>query len=234
MARKLSREEMKRDEVLETFEKGFGYLSTHRKGSLKVAGAVVAALLLAGLIAGIRSYRESNASEHLSGALTILSTPLATEVPPGQPADKTYATDAERRADADKELGLAASFPGTRAGRQARALLAAERPTEAASLDTLIGVARRAKVGGVAAVAEIDVLRILASDGKAAQAIVRARRDIEASDTAAPKDALLLELARLYEASGSASDARLTYQRLMRDYPSSPYTAEAQSKSGSL
>jgi hypothetical protein len=234
MAKKLSREELKRDEVLETFEKGFGYLSSHRKGSLEVAAGVVGTLLIVGLIAGVKSYRETNAAEHLSRALAILSTPLSGEVAPGQSPDKTYASDAERRAEADKDLALAGSFPGTRAGRQARALLAAERPGEAASLETLQGLAKRAKVGGVAGVAEIDVLRILAAKGRAAEAITRARSDIESSDTAAPKDALLMELARLYEASGSGSDARLTYQRLVRDYPNSPYTSEAQSKAGSL
>jgi tetratricopeptide (TPR) repeat protein len=71
---------------------------------------------------------------------------------------------------------------------------------------------------------------MLAAQGKSAEAIDRLKRAIESSSTAAPKDALLFTLAQIYEASGAAADARATYQRLLTDYPNSPYRADARQK----
>ena len=82
----------------------------------------------------------------------------------------------------------------------------------------------------MAAAAEIDAARLLASQGKTTEAIDRLKRAIESPRSAAPKDALLFALAEIYERAGSATDARATYQRLVNDYPNSPYRTAAQQK----
>jgi outer membrane protein assembly factor BamD (BamD/ComL family) len=56
------------------------------------------------------------------------------------------------------------------------------------------------------------------------------KRAIESPSSPAPKDALLFALGEIYEDSGSASDARLTFQRLITDYPNSPYRTDARQK----
>ena len=85
----------------------------------------------------------------------------------------------------------------------------------------------------VAAAAEIDVARLLAAQGKTTEAIDRLKRAIEDSKSAAPKDALLFVLAETYEKAGASADARATYQRLVNDYPNSPYRTDARQKIGS-
>jgi tetratricopeptide (TPR) repeat protein len=102
-----------------------------------------------------------------------------------------------------------------------------DKPAEA--VETFEKAARRGKSESAAA-AEIDAAKMLASQGKAAEAIDRLKRAIESTSTAAPKDALLYTLAQIYEASGAAADARATYQRLLTDYPDSPYRADARQK----
>jgi tetratricopeptide (TPR) repeat protein len=81
-----------------------------------------------------------------------------------------------------------------------------------------------------AAAAEIDAAKALAAQGKTTEAIDRLKRAIESPTSAAPKDALLFTLAGIYEQSGAAADARATYQRLITDYPTSPYRADARQK----
>jgi tetratricopeptide (TPR) repeat protein len=90
--------------------------------------------------------------------------------------------------------------------------------------------AARASASESAAAAEIDAAKLLASQGKATEAIDRLKRAIESPTSAAPKDALLFTLAAIYEQSGSPADARATYQRLITDYPNSPYRADARQK----
>jgi outer membrane protein assembly factor BamD (BamD/ComL family) len=56
------------------------------------------------------------------------------------------------------------------------------------------------------------------------------KRAIESPSSAAPKDSLLFALGEIYEDSGSATDARATFQRLVTDYPNSPYRNDARLK----
>ena len=227
MTQRISRRDMKRNELVETVGKTVGFVSEHKKGVTEAVAVVAGlAVILAGIFA-YRAWTERSAGRNLSRALGVLATPLKTEEPS---AAKTYATAAERQAEADRFLRKAAAHGSTGAGRAASVILAASgsgKPAEA--IETFEKVARKG-ASEAAAAAEIDAAKMLASQGKAAEAIDRLKRAIESSSTAAPKDALLYTLAQIYEASGSPSDARATYQRLLTDYPDSPYRADARQK----
>ncbi|HET9795362.1 MAG TPA: hypothetical protein VFS34_12980 [Thermoanaerobaculia bacterium] len=230
MAKKLRREDLKRDEVMETVGKGLQFVSVHRKGSVETVGIAVALAALIGAFVAFRAHRETQAADHLSRALTALSAPLASD-PSAGTAAKTYATAAERSADANRELTAAADFGATKSGRAAAVILAAQ----GGSKDTgaFDRFARSGK-NAVAAAAELDSYRTMSDSGKTTEAIAAVKRAIETSSTAVPKDALLAELGALYERSGSPVDARATYQRLVSEYPDSAYASDAQSRIGQL
>ena len=227
MTQRITRRDMKRNELAETVGKTVGYVSEHKKGVTEAVAIVAGvAILVAGFFA-YRAWAERSAGRNLSEALGVLGTPLKSEQPT---ASKTYATAAERQAEADKFLRKAASHASTGPGRAARVILAAsgsEKPEEA--VQAFEKAARKGK-SEAAAAAEIDAAKLLASQGKSTEAIDRLKRAIESPSTAAPKDALLFALAQIYEANGSASDAKATYQRLLTDYPNSPYRADARQK----
>lgn len=233
MMKKLSREQLKRDEVLETVGKGIHFVSSHRKGSLEAIAAAAGLAVLVGAFVGFRSYRESEAAQHLSRALTILSSPVAGEPSAIDASGSSYSSSALRDADAEKELKAAADFSATRSGREASIVLSARSAPGKADLGSLDRFSRGNR-SLLAATAELDAIRTLESQGKTRDAIERAKRSIESSAAAVPKDALLIELARLYEKSGSPADAKATYQRIVSDYPNSLYLSDAQSRAGSL
>jgi tetratricopeptide (TPR) repeat protein len=226
MARKITRKQLKRNDLVETMGRTVDYVSHHRRG---VTEGMIAAAVVAVLIGGfllLRSYRENQAGKELSAALAALDTPIA-----GQPAAlgaaKTFATAEARDKEADGRLRKAAGYPGTSAGRAAGLILAAR--DKAPNAETFARTARVAKAE-VAASAELDAARLLAAQGKKTEAIDRLKRAIESPASAAPKDALLFALGQVYEDSGSASDARATFQRLITDYPNSPYRNDARQK----
>jgi tetratricopeptide (TPR) repeat protein len=107
-------------------------------------------------------------------------------------------------------------------------VLAARDPKAPSAPEALAKAARDGR-GEVAAAAELDAVKLLVSQGKTTEAIDRLKRAIE-SDSAAPKDALLFLLAQVYEKNGAASDARAIYQRIVNDYPASPYRTDARQK----
>ncbi len=227
MTQRITRRDMKRNELAETVGKTVDYVSGHKKG---VAESVAIAVGLAVLVAAFFAYRawaDRSAGRNLSEALAILSTPLVTEQPS---AAKTYPNAAARQAEAEPFLRKAAARGSTPSGRAAQVILAAagsQKPAEA--VQSFENAARKGR-SEAAAAAEIDAAKLLAADGKTTEAVDRLKRAIDSASTAAPKDALLFTLAQIYEASGAAADARATYQRLITDYPNSPYRADARQK----
>jgi outer membrane protein assembly factor BamD (BamD/ComL family) len=83
------------------------------------------------------------------------------------------------------------------------------------------------------AAAEIDAARLLAAQGKSAEAIDRLKRSIDGVRPGMPKDALLFALGEIAQASGAAGEAKAAFQRIVTEFPSSPYRADAQRLAGS-
>src|SRR5262249_54821579 len=192
------------------------------------AAAVLGAIgILVGGYFLYRAWAEHPAGRSLSEALPVMATPLASEQ---TGATKTFATAAERHTQATKLLQTAASHGSTPSGRAAQVILAAEGSDKPASAADVFEKAARQSKSETAAAAEIDAAKSLAAQGKTTEAIDRLKRAIEAPNSAAPKDALLFTLGSIYEQSGAAADARATYQRLITDYPNSPYRADARQK----
>jgi tetratricopeptide (TPR) repeat protein len=227
MAQKIRRQDLKRNELAETMGKTVDYVSGHRRGVTEILAVAVAIGALVGGFFLYRAWLERSAGKSLSEAIAILETPLASEQPA---AAKTFATAAERRTQAEKLLQKAAELGSTNSGRAAQVILAAngaDKPGQ--SVDVFEKAARQSRSESAAA-AEIDAAKSLAAQGKTTEAIDRLKRAIESPTSAAPKDALLFTLAGIYEQSGSPADARATYQRLITDYPNSPYRADARQK----
>src|SRR4029450_8945968 len=123
MAR-ITRKQLKRNELADTFGRTVDYVSHHRRGAVEAIAAAVAVLLLAGGFFMFRAWREKSAGRELSEALAILEAPLA-RPPAATGAGTTYATAAERERAAAKHLEAASKKGGTSAGRAAEVILAA-------------------------------------------------------------------------------------------------------------
>ena len=227
MAKKITRKQMKRNDLVETMGRTVDYVSHHRRGVTEaaVAGAI-AAVLGAGFFL-LRTYRESQSGKELSAGLAALDTPIAGK-PAAAGAPKTFPNEAARDKEAQSHLRKAANHSSTAAGRAAALILAAQNQASA-SAETFAKTAREGKAE-VAASAELDAARLLAAQGKKTEAIDRLKRAFLSPASPAPKDALLFALGQIYEESGSASDARATFQRLITDYPNSPYRNDARQK----
>jgi tetratricopeptide (TPR) repeat protein len=225
---KLSRRDLKRNELAETMNRGVDYVSVHRKGVTEIIAIGAGVVVLAAGFVLFRSFRENEAGRELSAGLAALDAPLA-GTPAAATAPRTFPTAAERDKEALDHLRKAAASKGTVAGRAAGVILAARDPKAPESADRLARAARAGRAE-ISAAAELDQARLLAASGKTTEAIDRLKRAIESPEAAAPKDAMMFALAQVYEQAGAAADARATYQRLISDYPNSPYRADARQK----
>ena len=211
MTQRITRRDMKRNELAETVGKTVGYVSEHKKG---VAEAVAIAAGLAVLVAGFFAYRtwaDRAAGRNLSQALAILATRRSSRSSraPRRPIRRADGAPG-RSGPVPAQGGLAwldafgPRGPGHPRGRAERE----SRPKPSSPSRTRRGAAdpkppRRPRS-----------MRRSSSPphGKATEAIDRLKRAIESSSTAAPKDALLFTLAQIYESSGAAG-------RRARDLP---------------
>ncbi|HEY1252995.1 MAG TPA: tetratricopeptide repeat protein [Thermoanaerobaculia bacterium] len=229
MSQKITRRDMKRNELAETVNRTVGYVSEHRRGATEAVAIAVGAALLVGGFFLYRAWQERSAGTALSEGLAVLDAPLTGE-PGATPGVKTYATAAERRTEAEKFLKKAAAHGSTSSGRAASVVLAAggaDKPEQ--SLDAFEKAARQGR-SETAAAAEIDAAKLLVAQGKSSEAIERLKRAIDSPKSVAPKDALLFALGEIYEQAGNQADARATYQRLITDYPNSAYRSEARQR----
>jgi TolA-binding protein len=53
------------------------------------------------------------------------------------------------------------------------------------------------------------------------------------TDDELPKDAILMELGKAYQASGNQEEARKAFTEIVDNHPTSPYAAEARTALGS-
>jgi tetratricopeptide (TPR) repeat protein len=228
MKERITRRDLKRNDLAETVGRTVDYVSSHRKGVREVVAIAAGLALLGAAFFAVRAYRENRAGTALSAGLAALQAPLATD-PGAAAAPQSFASSAARDQAATGHLRTASGYGGTTAGRAARVILAARGGTPAAAAETFSRAARDGQ-SEVAAAAEIDAARLLASQGKTTEAVDRLKRAIESSRPTVPRDALLFALAQVYEGSGASADARATYQRIVDDYPNSPYRADARQK----
>jgi tetratricopeptide (TPR) repeat protein len=230
MNEKISRKDLKRNDLADSVGMTLDYVTSHRGGVAK-ATAVVAgvAVITAGFFV-VKAYRESRAGKELSAGLAALQAPLASD-PGASAAIQSYPTGPARDLAADEHFRRAASYGATAPGRAASVILAARVEKAPAALETFSRAARDSRAE-IAAAAQIDAAKLLASQGKTADAIERLKRGVESPEGTVPRDALLFALAQIYENSGASADARATYLRIVNDYPDSPYRPDARSLSG--
>ena len=186
MSQKITRRDLKRNELAETMGRTVGYVSEHRRGVTEAVAIAAGVAVLVGGFFVYRAWSARSAGKALSEALSVLDTPLASE-PDAAGAPKTYPNDAERRKDANELLEKAATHGSTSPGRAAQVLLAADGADKPGQTVDVFEKAARQGRSETAAAAEIDAAKLLASQGKATEAIERLKRAIDSPNGPAPE-----------------------------------------------
>jgi predicted negative regulator of RcsB-dependent stress response len=236
---KAEREQLKHNEAADAIVAASSFASRHGR---TIALAAVAVLLLVGAVFGYRAFKartEERAQAQLAQAVEILNAPIAPTpaagAAPAPAATGTYATEAAR-ADAalTKLLATADQFGRTDAGLRARyyaASLYAEsnRPKEAADAYQKV----RDDAGGSTLMGRMASLGLASMQVRQKQfdpAIKTLQELAQRRDGPLPVDAVLVQLADAYQQSGRAAEATQTLQRVIDEFPQSPYAADARQR----
>ena len=204
------------------------------RSTVSLAGGVVLVVLLIG--GGYWAWKtrsESRAQLLLGDAIVIMQTPIQESKPGAKPATGQYPTvQARAEAALAKFTEAFNGYPSTDAGIAARyyaagALAMLGRHPEAAT--RYQEVVDRAGTGSFyGRVAQLGVVESNTQAKQYDRAISAAQALVNnTADETMPRDALLMELGRVQAAAGKKAEAKQTLDKVIADFPESPYIEEA-------
>jgi TolA-binding protein len=193
---------------------------------------VVAVLVIAAAIAGWagwRGYVESRAQRDLAEALGVQEARVSATGTPAAPG--SFPSERARQQAAVAKFKAAAdAHPSTDAGIFARYQEAAGQVAlgnPAAAATAYQEVISRSGNGIMAQMARLGLADAQARAGQYDQAINTFKELAQHKDGPLPVDGILMQLGRTYRDAGKRADAQQTFNRLVQEYPDSPFTSEA-------
>jgi hypothetical protein len=230
LAQHISRKELKKDEVRETFAHGAQAVLSHQQLTMYV---MIVALVAAVGFFGWRTYSERQtvkASAAFDGAMKVFE---ARTVAPGettQPGELTYVDDKTKFSDASKRFGLVATqYPHTHPGQLSKyyEALSLERTGKDADAKKAL---KELGDNGDEEFAAMARLELAGLDDRTDQpdAALKLYQQLLAKPTVlVPKPVVLLALAERYSAKNPGEAAKY-YDQIKSEFPGTPIAQQAE------
>jgi TolA-binding protein len=227
------RHRLKENELSHVLSDASARLQENRS-TVGLAAGIVALVLVAGIGYWAWTTRSHNRAQALLGdAIVIMQAPVGDPKPGAKPGGTGYPTvQARAEAALAKFAEVYNAYPSTDAGIAARyyaasALSMLGRHAEgAARFQETVDHAGQTSFYG--RMARLGVVEANAQAKKYDEAISAAQALVNnTSDDTIPRDALLIELGRVQAAAGKKAEAKQTLDKMIADFPGSPYIEEA-------
>jgi len=236
VARRLTRRQIKQDELLTLFDRGMAWMGGNWRQAAAVIGGVAAVALLWWGITAYLSARSGGASKAMAVALDTYTAPVGVAAPAD--AKVKFTTDTERLAASEKAFESIRSkyrfSPQAKLAGLYLAHIQADRGDATGAIRLLAELAAKRSDDPVVRLATLDLMRMRAGKGEAAQVARELEAMVAGTDIRLPRDLALYELARVNERDHKNDEAARLYRKLVQDFPESPYRAPAQQRLTSL
>ena len=239
MNQRPTRKDMKRDELSDVMERGVEYAGSHARTILLAVGAVLALVVLYAAFSTYRGHRAEQANEALTKAIEVYQAPIdPTAAKPDDPENPTFADTTARQARAKTLFQeLRDDFGSTDAGSVAsiylaQIALAENQPDQARELWN--GFIESHGDHLLAGQARVNLLQLDRSQGKGEEVAQKLTAMLDEAEPPLPQDIILHELATTQEQLGKTADAVQSYQRILDEFPQSPFATDARQKIGAL
>lgn len=231
---------MKRTERRHLKENELAVIATSAREALegrqRELGLILAlAIVVSAAVIGYFIWRgrvESRAGAMLADAVAVSEARVGPPPAPGTPATGlSFPTEAEKhQAALEKFKAVADQYPSSDAGlfaryREAATQMALGRPTEAAAAYQQV-----VDQGGgslFAQMARLGLAEAQARSGQYDTAIDTYKGLAEDTQGSLPVDGILMQLGRTYLEAGKTSEAQQTFNRIVEEFPESPFSGDA-------
>ncbi|ODS59422.1 MAG: hypothetical protein ABS36_00340 [Acidobacteria bacterium SCN 69-37] len=234
------RHELKQDEFTLATMTLADRLAEYRTPLLIGAGVVVLVALVVGGVTVYRSQQANKAGAALGIAMATAEAPIvpAPTLPGATQTPGSFPT-LTARADAAAEAftNVVTTYPGTDAAHAAQFQLAAQmlaggKAAEAEQAYAAVAAGEGRTLRGQAA--KLGQAEALLALGRHDEALTIYTDLAAARDGALPVDGVLMQLARASQRAGKTAEARAAFQRVVDEFPESPYTPAAQAEMAAL
>lgn len=207
------------------------YEARKRETTLTVTVIAIVAAAAIGYIAWRESV-QSRAHSLLAEAVAVQDARIGPPPAPGQPEQGLrFATERERAQAALTKLKVAAdAYPSTDAGLYARYQEAATQMTLGNPSGAAAAYQQVIDKGGnaiYAQMARLGLAEAQARSGQFDQAIKTYQDMSQRKDGPLPVDGILMQLAKTYLEAGKRTEAQQTFNRLVEEFPESPFSGDA-------
>jgi hypothetical protein len=229
LAQHISRRELKKDEVRETFAHGADAVLSHQT---LTAYILFAAIVVALGVFGWRTYAERQtvkASAAFDDAMKVFQARVRAPGEPAQPGEVTYVDEKNKWADAAQKFhDVAARYPRTRPGQLANyyAGLSLER---GGKYDEARKALQSAADGGgedYAALARFELAQLDDRTGQGDEAVRLFEQLMAKPAVLVPKPVVMLALAEHYGQKNPAAAAKV-YGQIKTEFPGTPIAQQA-------
>jgi len=230
--KRTERQHLRENEIEQLARQAREIVEARKRETTLIATALAVVGVIAVAYFAWHEHVQSRAHDLLAQALTVQEARVGPPPAPGQPASGPYfPTERERDQAALTKLKAAAdAYPSTDAGLYARyqeasTYLALDNPTEAAkAYQQVIDNAGNSIYGQMA---RLGLAEAQARGGQFDQAINAFKELAQHKDGPLPIDGILMQLGRTYLDAGKRTDAQQTFNRLVEEYPESPFSTDA-------
>jgi TolA-binding protein len=204
------------------------YLERQRETAAILIGAAALAVFAGGYFVW-RGRVQSRAHAVLAEAMVVQDARVA---PPGTPAAAgSYPTERTRmQAAVTKFKAAADAYPSTDAGIYARYQEAVDQAAlgnVAAATAAYQEIVRREGDSLYGQMGRLGLAEVQALAGQYDPAITTFKEMALRKDGALPVDGILMELGRAYREAGKRADAQQTFNRIVQEFPESPFSQDA-------
>ena len=230
---RLTRRDMKRDEVREGLGHVVDYVSDHGR---EIVLAIVAVAILVAAAGGwllYRGQRSTAANNELARALLLYQAPIDAVAPqPEDPVTPSFANETERAEAAREAFGQVRERFGGRVGAVAAAYLAemATRDGDLATARELWAEAAKARTSALTTQVLLNRLAADRAEGRAEEALAELEQMLDGGSDRLPADVVLDQMATTLESLGREDEALEIYQRIVDEFPQSAYSLRARER----
>jgi TolA-binding protein len=230
--KRTERQHLKQNELQTFAQQARDTIDARRRETATIVALVV---VVGGAALGYYGWREhvqTQAHKLLAEAMTVQNARIGPPPAPGTPANGLYfPTERERWQAALTKLKVVAdAYPSSDAGIYARYQIAATQlalgnpALAAAEYQRLIDSAGDGFYGQMA---RLGLAEAQARAGQYDQAINAFKDLAQRKDGPLPVDGILMQLGRTYLDAGKRADAQQTFNKIVEEYPESPFTGDA-------
>jgi predicted negative regulator of RcsB-dependent stress response len=230
---RLTRSEVKRNELTEGIEASVDFVRHYARWLVIAVGSVA---ILGLLVLGVRQWRQS-AEERASAAFDLAQRAFAGEIvaadaKPLDPRHPSFSSDEARRARAQELFeGVRSRYGSTQAGAVASVYLgrlAVDRGDLDGARKLWSEYLERESDGMLAAAVTLDLARLWRAQGQGEKAVKELEALLATTDRVVPEDAALYELGVTLGALGRGDEGKAHLQRILSEFPRSSYREAAQ------